>query len=182
MLHCGAYGYSRARMGVRVKLAGLQETRGFGMVRRDDFLLPNAPTCVVACAATGARLWRSTTRFGDWTLVAELDNPEAAARESSFASDRPGRAFDSFGAGRHAMAAGETGRDHEARRFARELGNTLSRGVATGGYQYIVLIATPAFLGHLRAALSETARRAVIHEAAKDLTGLDVDSIRNYFQ
>ena len=152
------------------------------MGRRDDFLLPNAPTCVVACAATGARLWRSTTRFGDWTLVAELNHPEAAARESSFASDRPGRAFDSFGAGRHAMAAGESGRAHEARRFARELADTQSRGIATGDYEFIVLIATPAFLGHLRPALSETASRAVIHEAAKDLTGLDVESIKNYFQ
>jgi protein required for attachment to host cells len=165
-----------------VKLAGLLEIRGFGMSRRDEFLLPNVPTCVVACAATGARLWRSATRFGDWTRVAELEHPEAAARESSFASDRPGRAFDSFGAGRHAMAAGETGRDHEARRFARELADRLSRGIGAGEFEYIVLIATPTFLGHLRAALSETASRAVIHEVAKDLTGLDVESIRNYFQ
>jgi protein required for attachment to host cells len=152
------------------------------MGRRDDFLLPNAPTCIVACAATGARLWRSTTRFGEWTLLAEIDNPEAAARESSFASDKPGRAFDSFGSGRHAMVPGESGRKHETRRFARELAERLDREVASGHSEHLVLIAAPAFLGLLRAALPDQARRAIVHETAKDLTGLDLDSIRNYFQ
>ncbi|HSG58924.1 MAG TPA: host attachment protein [Woeseiaceae bacterium] len=163
-------------------MARLRETWSSGMGRRDDFLLPNAPTCIVACAATGARFWRSNTRFGGWTLRAELDNAEAAARESSFASDRPGRAFDSFGSGRHALATGESGREHEARRFARTLADRLHQGLVAGEFEHIVLIAPPSFLGHLRAALSDPARRAVVHETAKDLTGLDPDSIRNYFR
>ena len=151
------------------------------MAKRHEFLLPNAPTCIVACAATGARLWRSDTRFGSWVQKAELSKPEAAGREAEFASDRPGRAFDSFGSGRHAMTAGESGRDHEVRNFARELADYLNRGIAAGEFRHIVLIAAPGFLGHLRAGLSDVARRAVVHEAAKDLTGLDVDDIRNYF-
>ena len=151
------------------------------MARSDDFLLPNAPTCIVACAATSARFWRSKTRFGSWVLQAEMSRPEAAGREAEFASDRPGRAFDSFGSGRHAMSPGESGRDHEVRSFARELADYLNRGIASGRFAHIVLIAAPGFLGHLRASLSDAARRAVVHETAKDLTGLDVDDIRNYF-
>ncbi len=151
------------------------------MARPDDFLLPNAPTCIVACAATGARLWRSETRFGSWALQTEMERPEAAGREAEFASDRPGRAFDSFGSGRHAMTPGESGRDHEVRSFARELADYLNRAVAKGEFRHIVLIAAPSFLGYLRAGLSGAARRAVVHETAKDLTGLDVDNIRNYF-
>lgn len=151
------------------------------MAKQHDFLLPNAPTCIVACAATSARFWQSETRFGHWTLQAEMQNPEAAGREAEFASDRPGRAFDSFGSGRHAMAAGESGRDHEIRLFAGQLADYLNRGVAAGEFRHIVLIAAPGFLGHLRAGLSDVARRAVEHEAAKDLTSLDVDDIRAYF-
>lgn len=152
------------------------------MGRRDDFLLPNAPTCVVACTTTGARFWRSRTRFGNWVLCAEFDNPDAAARESSLVSDRPGRAFDSFGSGRHAMTPGESAREHLARNFARKLAGELNRGLASGDFEHLVLIAPPSFLGFLRAALSGPARRAVVYEAAKDLTELDVESIRKYFQ
>lgn len=152
------------------------------MGRRDDFLLPNAPTCIVACTATRARLWRSTNRFGDWFLLAELTNPAAAARESDFTSDRPGRTFDSFGSGRHAMVPGETRREHEARRFAGELAGQLNHGIVSGDFDHLVLIAAPSFLGHLRTALSDQARRAVIYEDARDLTGLDAESIRKYFR
>ena len=79
------------------------------------------------------------------------------------------------------MTPGESGRDHEVHTFARELAGYLNRAIAKGEFRHLVLIAAPGFLGHLRASLSDTARRAVVHEAAKDLTGLDVDDIRNYF-
>jgi len=151
------------------------------MAKRNAFLLPNAPTCIVASAATDAKLWRSDSRFGDWTPLTELHRPAAARPESAFASDRPGRAFDSFGSGRHALSAPESGREHEARRFARELGNYLNRAIAADAFTHIVLIAAPAFLGYLRGALSDAARRAVIYEEAKDLTGLDTEDIRKYF-
>ena len=151
------------------------------MGRLHDFLLPNAPTCVVACAATAARLWMSRARFGEWSLLAELERPQAAKREADFASDRPGRGFDSFGSGRHAMTPAESGRDHEVRLFARELAEYLNRAIASGEFRHIVLIAAPSFLGHLRREMSDISRRAVVHESAKDLTGLEVDDIRKYF-
>ena len=57
----------------------------------------------------------------------------------------------------------------------------MHRGLVDAEFEHIVLIATPSFLGHLRAALSDPVRRAVLHEMAKDVTGLDLDSIRDYF-
>ena len=146
-----------------------------------EFLLPNTPTCIVACAATSARFWTSSTRFGDWTFLAEFRDEDAARPEKSFASDRAGRAFDSFGSGRHAMAGNETGRRHEIRQFARQLADYLNAAIAANEFDNIVLIASPAFLGHVRAELSGPAQRAVVHEAARDLTDLDEDQIRQYF-
>jgi protein required for attachment to host cells len=151
------------------------------MAKPNEFLLPNAPTCIVACAADGARLWRSTSRFGDWSTLAEISDGDPARPEKSFASDRPGRAFDSFGSGRHAMATSESGRRHEVRKFARQVADYLNSEIAANSFDNIVLIASPAFLGHVRAELSETARRAVVHESAKDLTDLDADAIKQYF-
>ena len=132
------------------------------VARLEQFLLPNAPTCIVACAATSARLWTSSSRFGEWTPIAEFSDDDAAQPEKSFASDRPGRAFDSFGSGRHAMADSETGRRHETRQFARQLADYLNAGIAANEFENLVLIASPAFLGHIRAELSKPARRAVV--------------------
>ena len=167
------------------------------MAKPNEFLLPNAPTCIVACAADGARLWRSTSRFGDWAALVEFSDGDPARPEKSFASDRPGRAFDSssrtvplhrpggafdsIGSGRHAMAASETGRRHEARKFARQVADYLNAEIAANSFNNIVLIASPAFLGLVRPELSETARRAVLHELARDLTDLDANAIRQYF-
>ena len=79
------------------------------------------------------------------------------------------------------MSTGESGRDYEVRSFARELAEFLNRGIASGTFRHIVLIAAPGILGHLRASLTDVARRAVVYEISKDLTGLDVGDIRNYF-
>lgn len=151
------------------------------MAKLKDIQLPNGPTCIVACSATGARLWLSRTRFGDWTFLREFSDEDAARPEKAFASDRPGRSFDSFGSGRHAMSTSVSGREHEVRQFARQLAEYLNAAVAGNDFEHIVLFASPAFLGHLRAELSAPARRAVVFDAAKDLTGLDADQIQQYF-
>ncbi len=147
-----------------------------------NFLLPNAPTCIVACSAADARLWRSTSRYGDWDLISTMSDPAARESEAAFASDRPGRSFNSIGAGRHSMSTSESGQQHERQVFARRVADYLNRSVATGQFAHIVLIGAPKFLGCLRAGLSDSARRAVVMEAAKNLSDFDTDAIRKYFE
>jgi protein required for attachment to host cells len=79
------------------------------------------------------------------------------------------------------MATSESGRRHETRKFARQVADYLNAEIAANSFGNIVLIASPAFLGLVRPELSETARRAVVHELARDLTDLDTDAIRQYF-
>jgi protein required for attachment to host cells len=152
------------------------------MVGRTDYLLPNEPTCIAACASDCAKFWLTKSRFGKWQPLASLEDPAASKREQDFASDRPGRSFDRFGAGRHALSISETGRDHESRIFARTIAKWLDEGINDGAFVHIVLIATPRILGHLRKMLSDTARQAVVAELAKDVTDLDTTSIRDYFR
>ena len=147
-----------------------------------NFLLPNAPTCIVACSAADARFWRSDSRFGSWDLIAEMHDPAAAEHEKSFASDRPGRSFDIVGGGRHAMSQTESGQDHELLEFARQVSGFLNRSIAKSDFSHIVIIAAPKFLGRLRTALSATALKAVVLEAAKNLTNLDDGEIKQYFE
>lgn len=147
-----------------------------------NFLLPNAPTCIVACSAAEARVWRSTSRFGDWKYVTTMSNPAASKSEADFASDRPGRAFDSVGAGRHSMSQAESGQQHEMLVFARQVADYLNRCVVNREFDHIVLIGAPKFLGCLRTELSEPARRVVVMEAPKNLGDLDSAAIKKYFE
>lgn len=146
------------------------------------FLLPNAPTCIVACSAAEARLWRSNTRFGAWTRVTTMSDASAGKSEAEFYSDRPGRAFDSVGGGRHSMSASETGQHHEMTLFAKRVADHLNRSVANSEFAHIVLIGAPKFLGCLRAGLSDATKRAVVFESAKNLSDLDAKAIKKYFE
>lgn len=147
-----------------------------------NFLLPNEPTCIVACSAAEARLWRSASRFGDWEFIGAMSDPAATRREAEFASDRPGRAFDSHGAGRHSMSSTESGQAHEALLFARQVAEFLNQSIANGDFAHIVLIAAPKFLGRLRSQLSDAAKRALVLEESKNLRELDVAGIKKYFE
>jgi len=146
------------------------------------FLLPNAPTCIVACSAADARLWRSSSRFGEWEFLTSMSDASAGKSESEFSSDRPGRAFDSIGAGRHSMSPSASGQQHEMTVFAKKIANYLNQSIANGKFAHIVLIGAPRFLGCLRAELSDVTKRTVVLEAAKNLGDMDADTIKKYFE
>ncbi|MDX1498602.1 MAG: host attachment protein [Woeseiaceae bacterium] len=151
------------------------------MPTAENFLLPNEPTWICACSASIARCWRSTARYGQWTLVAEIRDEVASRAERELVSDRPGRAFDRAGHGRHAMEPRTSARTQEKRRFAHRVAQAIDRAVGTGAASRIVLLAGPKFLGLLRDELGPEARAAVVFEAAKNLTALDAAAIRHYF-
>lgn len=147
-----------------------------------NFLLPNEPTCVVACSAANARFWLSDSRFGDWKMLKEMHDELAARRESDFASDRPGRSFDIAGKGRHAMSRSVSGQELESRRFARSVAAFLNDGIANSEFNKLVLLAAPGFLGQLRTELSDTALRAIIIAEPTNLDDLEEPQIREYFE
>jgi protein required for attachment to host cells len=152
------------------------------MTELANFLLPNEPTYIVACSAATARLWRSDSRFGNWALVAEMDDELAAQRERDFQADRPGRSFDIIGAGRHTMSSPETSQDHQTLLFARQVASYLNNAVANGDVSRLVLLAAPGFLGYLRSELSDIALRAVALAEPRNLVDLDEKQIRDYFR
>jgi protein required for attachment to host cells len=147
-----------------------------------NFLLPNEPTCIVACSAAKARIWLSESRFGDWRQLTELHNERATQHESDFVSDRPGRSFDIAGGGRHAMSPQVSGKEQEALRFSREVAAYLNNAIANNEATQLVLLAAPGFLGFLRSELSDAALRAVALAEPRNLTNINEDKIRKYFE
>jgi protein required for attachment to host cells len=106
----------------------------------------------------------------------------AALPESEFASDRPGRAFDIVGKGRHAMSAPESGQDHQTLTFARQVAEYINSAIADSKVNKLVIFAAPRFLGYLRSELSDAALRAVALAEPRNLDDLDEKEIKSYFE
>lgn len=155
------------------------------MASRNDnshgFLLPNEPTYIVACSGSEAKIFSSQRRFGKWDEIKHLENPGAVLRERERNTDRPGRAFDSVGRGRHALAPDETGREHELQQFAGSLADYLVKAQAAGAFRQLILVAEPTFLGYVRRKLSAPLRRALCFEVPKNPAGFDTERLRAMF-
>ena len=111
-----------------------------------------------------------------------MRDDSAALAESEFASDRPGRAFDIVGKGRHAMSSPESGQDHQTLVFARQVADYLNTTIADSRVSKLVIFAAPKFLGYLRSELSDTALKSVALAEPKNLDDLDEKEIRSYFE
>jgi len=71
-------------------------------------------------------------------------------------------------------------RKDAAMRFARQIGAELESARRGGGFDRIVLLAGPSFIGLLRSALPEGVRATLIAEVRKDLLGQEESLIQAY--
>ena len=115
-----------------------------------------------------------------------LGDPAAHLHDRDIDSDRPGRVFDhapSPGGRRGATAHHGTGgerspRKHEAGEFARRIAKLLENARREGEFDRLVVMAPPAFLGRLRAALPESLRSITAAEVPKSLVHEPPSSVR----
>lgn len=99
-------------------------------------------------------------------MVFETDHPPT----HEIVDDREGRSFSSVGPGRSAMEPPTDPRRLLKRDFARGLAQALHEALGADRYDRLVIVAAPAALGDLRAAVSDQVRAKVVGELAQDLT------------
>lgn len=92
-------------------------------------------------------------------------------------SDRPGRTFDSVGAGRHAMPPTTDPHRHAQSSFAHDIANVLEENRNKQVFERLIIVAAPKMLGDLRAVLGDQTRKLIKAELAKDLTKLAVHDL-----
>jgi protein required for attachment to host cells len=117
-----------------------------------------------------------------------LENPAAHGHNRDFKSDRPGRVFGRAPAAgrrrgtvaRHATGGERSPRKRAAELFAKRIARELGTALRAGDFDGLVLVAGPAFLGLLRAALPKHVKSAVIGEVAKDLVHLSKTALRSH--
>ena len=137
--------------------------------------MPN--TWVVVADSGAARIFSTESPTSALVEREDYANPEARVSERRLTSDRPGRTTDSGGRS-HSYSSDESPRETESRAFARLLADRLSGARAKGEFDRLVLVAAPAFLGRLRAALDNETRKRVEGELSADLVGMTADEIR----
>jgi protein required for attachment to host cells len=115
-----------------------------------------------------------------------LENPAAHLRNRDFKSDRQGRIFSRVreagqrrgAVARHAAGSERSPRKRAAELFAKRITRELSAAYRAKSFDGLVLVAGPAFLGLLRAALTKSLKSAVVGEVAKDLVHLPKTALR----
>lgn len=137
-------------------------------------------TWVVAAETGCARIFLLENRVAPLKEIDELSNPVARAHERDLISDRPGRAFDSAGQGRHSMEPQVDPKQQEAIAFAKKINERLEQGRTRGDFEELILIAPPEFLGILRHNINGNTAKCVAKTISKRLVQKKPTEIREY--
>ena len=105
----------------------------------------------------------------------EFEGVNAPSRE--IVSDKPGRAFDSAGQGRHSMEPRTDPHVHEQRAFHHRIAAYLDSAAKRGDFDRLIVVAPPKALGNLRSELTEPTRAKVVGELNKDLTHVPIHDL-----
>lgn len=115
-------------------------------------------------------------------LLQNISHPQGTMQNRETGTDRPGRSFDSFGQGRHAMSTAQEPVAHIAQQFALDLAGLLNKGRLEHAYDKLVLMAEPKFLGILRAALDKNTATMVVQTISKDLPNISEEVLAKYLE
>lgn len=85
-------------------------------------------------------------------------------------TERPGRVHESVGTTRHAIEPRQDPHDARKAAFARDLAHRLEAAAEAKRFARLILVAPPAFLGHLRDALGDATRQRLKGSLDLDLT------------
>ena len=78
-------------------------------------------TWILVAHRAGARLFENKGPGKGLSLVENIDHPEGRLKDHDINADRPGRAFDNLGAGRHGMGKEVSPTQHVSQQFAKSL-------------------------------------------------------------
>jgi protein required for attachment to host cells len=130
---------------------------------------------VVVADSCNARFFTRKKQSEPLQEVADLVNPSARMKPSDLESDSPGRSYDSFGKGRHAMEPKTSQKTRNAELFAKQISDFLT--LHHEKFDSLIIISAPGFLGKLRKQLDKTILTKLTGEIKKDIVHADIDSI-----
>ncbi len=136
-------------------------------------------TWVLVADSSRARIFVAASHTSPLTEFEGLTHGESKQHEQKMTSDLPGSQSGSDG--RHHGVSSETDpKKFEAVQFAKSISNHLEDARNKHIYTQLVMVAAPAFLGHLRDQLTPEVAKLVTLEVDKNLTQHSVEDIREH--
>jgi protein required for attachment to host cells len=107
-----------------------------------------------------------------FAVVEQVASSEARLKSHELGSDHPGRAHESVGTARHAVAPRHDPHELASERFIQEVADALQRAGREHRFERLVLVAPNRRLGQLRERLAADLQKKVHREVGKDLIKL----------
>lgn len=126
-------------------------------------------TWILVAQRTGATIYQSRGIGAPLSLITSIEHPRGRLKAGQLESDRPGRAYDRIGGGRHSLSSEEPSPDRVAHEFALRLIERVDHARTQRAFERLVLIAPPKLLGSLRSALPDALRALLVATLPKDL-------------
>ena len=133
---------------------------------------------VVVASSTRCRIFTQHNHSAPLEELEDMVHPEGRLHARDLGTDRPGRSFDSAGAGRHGMGQPVSPTEQENIRFAKMVASRLDAARKQHAFDRLVLVADPRFLGHLRHGMTPATRNCLSTELQKNLADADPATIR----
>lgn len=146
-----------------------------------DPILLDERDVVAVCDGAKFILLRNDGSRSRPSLSVELERVQAHAPDRALGTDRPGR-VQSIGTGPRSAVAGTDLHDAAETDFLRTVAIDLLKGVESGSYRQIVLVAPPRAIGQLRKELPRVVDEHVKAEVVADLVNLPVAEIQARFR
>ena len=135
---------------------------------------------IVVADAARARILSAVDPSSALRPVEQLVSPASRMHDRDLTSDKPGRALNSTGKGRHATSGPKTAKEQIAISFAREVADHLDKGRIDNQFERLVIVADPKFLGLLMKSLSDPSKKLVSLKIDKDLSKLSEKELRDH--
>ena len=137
---------------------------------------------VVVCDGARARIFSAQAMPAPLQEVEDLIDASGRLAYREIDDDRAGRAFDSFGGGRHAMAEPTEPHDKRRAQFARRIADRVEAGRRSHDFAHLAIGAPPYQLGDLRTVLAPASRALCGLELARELTALGSRDIEQHLR
>jgi protein required for attachment to host cells len=134
-------------------------------------------TWIVVADGSQAKVF-ALGKGGTVELLHETARPHPPSRD--LVSDRPGRTFDSAGAGRHAKEPTSDAHDRAEADFIGTVADHLKAAHENREFDQLVVIAAPQALGDWRTVCSGPLKQSVTREIPKDATNIPVPEIPKF--
>jgi protein required for attachment to host cells len=117
-----------------------------------------------------AKVFETDAQAAEFRGVEDMAREASLPKSRDILTDKPGRTFDSVGAGRHAKESPTDPRRQLKREFADLIVGELRKAMRAKRFDRLILVAPPAFMGDLREELPKDLKDKVAGEVTSDLT------------